>query len=71
MSVKGKKKSEWVAMTLCNFGDESRRETICKHFSEMAAVKAFDKINKIYGRDGRCWQEMKDGRIINDNYHGG
>jgi hypothetical protein len=71
MPVKGKKKSEWVAMTLCNFGNESRREIIFKHFSETAAVKAFNKINKIYGREGRCWQEMRDGRIINDNHYCG
>jgi hypothetical protein len=71
MPVKGKRKNEWVAVTLCNFGEESRRDSIAKHFSETAALKAFDKINKIYGGHGRCWQEMRDGRIINDNNYGG
>ena len=71
MSVRGKKKDDWVARTLCDFGDKTRIDKIRTHFSEEAAFKAFEKINDIYGKEWRCWQETRDGRIINDNHHSG
>lgn len=72
MSVAGKKKHEFVAQTLCDFGDPTRREVIRDHFSLEAAFRAFDDLKKIYGRkdlgrNERCWQETVDGEIINDN----
>jgi len=67
MSVKDKKDCDWVAVTLCNFGDPGRRETVTKHYSVDAALRAFSKTEKIYGRNGRCWQEDRDGLVINDN----
>jgi|694.fasta_scaffold79691_1 hypothetical protein len=71
MSVRGKKKSDWIARTLCDFGDNKRIDTIRTHFSEEAAFRAFKKINDIYGKEWRCWQEARDGRIINDNHNSG
>ena len=40
MSVKGKKNDEWVAATYTNFGDQSRKETLRRHFTMKAAYKA-------------------------------
>jgi hypothetical protein len=71
MSVRGKKKDDWVARTLCDYGDKTRKDTITHHFSEEAAFRSFEKINNIYGKEWRCWQEARDGRIINDNNYGG
>jgi hypothetical protein len=73
MSVAGKKKDEWVAITLCDFGDPNRREILRHHFSVDSAILAFKQIEKIYGRNrltngnGRVWQETRCGSIINDN----
>lgn len=68
MSVKGKRKDEWVAQTLTNFGDPNRKEVIRNHFTERAAHKAWEGILKIYKREGdRIWQETKEGQIINDS----
>ena len=39
MSVKGKKNDEWVAATYTNFGDQSRKETLRRHFTMKAAYK--------------------------------
>jgi len=64
MSVKGKTSSDWEVRTLCDFNEPGRREVIRSHFSMMAAVKAFARINKIYGKFGRCWQEDREGRIV-------
>lgn len=61
-------KSDWEAITLCNFGDPTRREIIARHYSILAALNQYKKIEKIYGRNSfRCWQETKEGAIINDN----
>ena len=68
MSVAGKKKDEWVAQTLCDFGTPGRRESIRHHFSIESAIRAFDGLCKIYGRgQERCWQEDKYGELINDS----
>jgi hypothetical protein len=68
MSVKGKRKDEWVARTLTNFGDPTRKEVLRNHFTERAAYRAWEDILKIYGREGdRVWQETRDGQTINDS----
>lgn len=67
MSVRGMKETDWVAVTLCDFNDPSRRESIRTHYSIDAAVRAFKNLNKIYGDMGRCWQETREGEVINDN----
>lgn len=68
MSVAGKKKHEWVAVTLCDFGQNGRREEIRHHYSIDAALNSFKEICKIYGKKPeRCWQETRDGELINDN----
>ena len=33
------------------------------------AVRTFEKLSKIYSRHGRCWQETREGEIINDSNH--
>jgi hypothetical protein len=69
MSVSGMKKDEWVAATYCDFGCPTRREQIRNHFSIESALNAFAKVSKIYSRHGRCWQETREGEIINDSNH--
>lgn len=71
MAVQGKKLNEWIARTYCNFGDPNRKEALRDHYSLDAAFRAYEKINKIYGRSGRCWQETREGVVINDNNHNG
>jgi hypothetical protein len=73
MSVQGKKRNEWVALTLTDFGDPNRREVLRHHFSVEAAYRAWEPICKIYTapwRDGkyRVWQETRGGDIINEEY---
>lgn len=74
MSVKGKSRSEWVALTLTDFGDPARREVLRHHFTEAAAFRAWQGIVKIYtrpglnrGRPSRVWQETRAGDILNDS----
>lgn len=68
MSVKGKRHDEWVARTLTNFGDPSRKEVLRHHFSIPAAARAWNDILKIYGGDkNRVWQETRDGKILNES----
>ena len=68
MSVAGKKKSEWEAITLCDFGQSNRRELIRTHFSIDAALRSFKEIKKIYGRNNhRLWQETRSGDVLNDS----
>lgn len=68
MSVLGKKKNEWVAITLCDFGDPKRRFELRHHYSVDAAIRAFKDICKIYGKGNeRCWQETREGEVFNDN----
>lgn len=71
MAVAGKGLHEWEAVTLCDFGNPTRRDPIRDHYSIEAALRAFKKISKIYGGMGRCWQETREGEIINDtqNHH--
>jgi hypothetical protein len=73
MSVQGKKRDEWVALTLTDFGDPNRREVLRHHFSVEAAYRAWESICKTYtapwsNRGQRVWQEIKGGDIINEDY---
>jgi len=74
MSVQGKKRDEWVALTLTDFGDPNRREVLRHHFSVEAAYRAWESICKTYtapwsNRGQRVWQEIKGGDIINEDYN--
>ena len=75
MSVQGKKRNEWVALTLTDFGDPSRREVLRHHFSVEAAYRAWEPICKTYtapwsnNRGQRVWQETREGDIINEDYN--
>jgi hypothetical protein len=65
MSVAGKKKDEWVAATYCDFGTPGRKDAISHHFSIAAAVRRYNVLNKVYGRnDWRCWQEDRAGVFL-------
>ena len=67
MSVEGKSKDEWVAVTLCDFGDPSRREPVRHHYSLECAIRAWKKgatQRRIWG--GRFWQETREGQVLND-----
>lgn len=71
MSVRGKSREDWVALTLTDFGDKSRREVLRHHFTKEAAYRAWDGLIKIYGRswikeETRVWQETREGQILND-----
>ena len=69
MSVKGMGKNDYVAVTMCDFGDPERKDIIRTHFSREAANRAFRKIANIYnGIHGwRCWQETRwSGVVFND-----
>lgn len=73
MSVKGKTRDEWVAVTLTDFGDPTSRQELRHHYSLPAAARAWDGIIKIYGRPwpgrkpSRVWQETRDGKVINES----
>ncbi len=66
MPVAGKTKHDWCAKTLCDFGTPGRRDTLARHFSLAAAVRAFKRINKIYGElhGWNCWQEDRNTTVI-------
>lgn len=68
MSVKGKKEWQWVARTLCDFGNPNRRSELSKHYSLEAANRAFPRLVRIYGdiHHWRVWQEDRAGKILND-----
>ena len=72
MSVLGKGLDEWEAQTICDFGNSGRsscgtKQVIQVHYSIDAARRAYRKLLKAYGNEGRLWQETKEGMIINDN----
>lgn len=73
MSVRGKSKEDWVALTLTDFGDKTRRDVLRHHFTIKAAYRAWDGLSKIYGRpwkqgeETRVWQETREGQILNDS----
>jgi len=67
MSVLGKGLHEWEAQTICDFGDSCRKQVIRVHYSLGAAQRAYRKLLKLYGKEGRLWQETKHGTVINDN----
>lgn len=72
MSVKGKTREDWVALTLTDFGDKTRRQVLRHHFTKEAAYRAWDGLIKIYGRpwikeETRVWQETREGQILNDS----
>lgn len=70
MSVAGKTKDDWEYITVCNFGNPSRRHIVRHHFSLQAALNSYKDLKKIYGRNSeRCWQEDREGNIINDNHN--
>lgn len=70
MSVLGRKKDDWEYITLCDFGDYLRRHIVRHHFSLQAALNAYEDLKKIYGQNSeRCWQEDREGNIINDNHN--
>lgn len=67
MSVEGKHKDEWVAVTLCDFGQPDRREPVTHHYSIDTALRAWkrnERLRQHWG--GRFWQETRDGQILND-----
>lgn len=75
MSVAGKKRDEWVAVTLTDFATPGRREELRHHYSLEAAFRAWEGILKIYDKtwnsgtqvQARVWQETKEGELINEN----
>lgn len=79
MSVRGKRDCDWVAETLCDFGERGRATSLGHHFSVGAAVRHFTwkRILRIYGPYGtsgkrekwRVWQALRaTGEIINDTH---
>lgn len=73
MSVRGKSKNDWVAVTLTDFGDKTRREILRHHYTVEAAYRAWQDLLKIYGKPWkpgerpRVWQEGVDGEILNES----
>lgn len=74
MSVRGKSRHDWVALTLTDFGDPSRREVLRHHYTVEAAYRAWMGILKTYtapylnrGKPSRVWQETSRGEILNDS----
>jgi|TARA_Y100000034_G_scaffold135146_2_gene205895 hypothetical protein len=66
MSVKGKKKTEWVAQTFCDFNDSGRKSVLRNHFSMEAAFRAFKKFVKDRSIYGNIWLKTRDGKILKD-----
>ncbi|NDD52321.1 hypothetical protein EBZ39_00315 [bacterium] len=65
MSVEGKSKNDWCAVTLCDFGEPGRRDVISRHFFMETALRGFKRINQVYGRAGwNCWQEDRERNVI-------
>jgi hypothetical protein len=62
MSVKGKKKDDWVAMTLVDCGSPYRRVEWRRHFSFAAAFRAYPKIWSIVHllHGWAVWIEKRD-----------
>jgi hypothetical protein len=65
----------WDYATYCDFGDETKKRRISKHFSLTAADRAFKRLSAIYSHrsrissreNWRLWQENRAGdHIIND-----
>lgn len=74
MSVKGKTRDDWVAVTLTDFAMPGQRHEVRHHYSVEAAVRAWDKILKVYGRvwsgsAPRVWQETREGELINETLY--
>lgn len=71
MSVQGKKRNDWVAATLTDFGEPGRRYIIRHHYSMESMYRAWNRLSKIYsapwvGDPGsRVWQETREGEVIN------
>jgi hypothetical protein len=66
MSVKDKKKNEWVAQSCCDFNDSGRKSILRNHFSMEAAFRAFGKFVKDRGIYGNIWLKTRDGKILKD-----
>jgi len=61
MSVKGKKEDDWVAKTVCDFGEVGREETLTHHYYLSTAFRAYRKhwdiYHKIHG--WKVWIELR------------
>lgn len=81
MSVRGKRNCDWVAETLCDFGERGRATSLGHHFSVGAAVRYFTwkRLLRLYGpyrvfntsggRRWRVWQVLRaTHEIINDTH---
>lgn len=71
MSVRGKSRDDWVAVTLTDFAVPGQRHEIRHHYSVEAAARSWDSILRMYGRTWsdsrpRVWQETRDGTLINE-----
>ena len=65
MSVKDKKKNDWVAQTFCDFNDAGRKSVLRNHYSLGAALRAFKGLVKITAY-GNMWLKTRDGNILKD-----
>ena len=66
MSVKGKKRDDWVARSFCDYNNGSRSE-LRRHFTVEAGQRAFKGFVKDVGAIwGHIWLEMRDGTILRD-----
>ncbi len=64
--TKGRKISDWVARTYCDFNDPTRKNEIRTHYSMETALRSWNTIRRIHYHCGRIWIETKFGEIIAD-----
>jgi len=67
--IKGKKRTEYSAVTYCDFGEAGRRASIGVHYTKETAERQFKRLCRIY-RDGPAadgwsvWTELLDSTVL-------
>lgn len=58
---------DWVVAIYCDHGNPGSKRLIRASYSEESGKKSWAKFHKMFSQNNwRCWQETKDGKIIND-----
>ena len=61
-------KKDWVIATYCDYGKKNNKKVIRLSYSIVSGNNCWDRFKKAFSKNGyRCWQEDKDGNIINDS----
>ena len=61
-------KKDWVLAIYCDYGEENNKKVIRLSYTLESGKNSWDRFKKTFSKNGyRCWQEDKNGNVVNDS----